>query len=131
MNDIAKQLRTNADFVLGGTGMPSGAAIAGALQMGADEIDRLTRELDEARKLYEVTHSALFGATQRIDELESRLAWHKVSEGLPTQVGVYVADNQVEEFDPADEQAVQWWRDNQQYNFWLGPLPAAPNEAGK
>src|SRR5690606_16857031 len=44
--DLAKQLRDNATVLLApGTAIPTGA-IAGALRMAADEIERLTRKLD-------------------------------------------------------------------------------------
>ena len=50
MNPIAQQLRTNADVILGEhRGLPD-AAVAGSLQMGADEIDRQATEIDRLNK---------------------------------------------------------------------------------
>jgi hypothetical protein len=49
-NPVAVQLRQNAKVILGPayrTGQIPEAAIAGALQMGAEEIDRLQKQLLE------------------------------------------------------------------------------------
>lgn len=47
MNSIAKQLRENAQAVF--VSVPPAAAIAGALEMAADEIDRLQKLLDATK----------------------------------------------------------------------------------
>lgn len=93
------------------------------------EISRLTRELDEAKKENHRQSTGSQLLAKQLGELELRFAWHKVSDGLPTEAGRYVLRG----FDGMWEVLTNWPVDSDLawsiHALWLGPLPAAPHEA--
>jgi hypothetical protein len=97
------------------------------------EISRLTTENERLTIARDYWHNATAAAIQ-----QNKFAWHKVSE-KPSEPGWYVTGAWMYEPMPdgteherfvlhcVDQTCVATWAKD----FWLGPLPAAPNEAGK